>query len=98
MHPGEMATTTVGLRQKTVSGVGWSAGTQILVQGTRFLIAVVLARILPPADFGLMAMIMVFTGFAGLFIDMGFGSALIQRDRIEERHCSSVFWLNLVFG
>ena len=59
---------------------------------------VVLARLLTPRDFGLAGMIVVFTGFAALFSEAGFGAALIQMKEIEERHLSSVFWLNIAMG
>ncbi len=41
---------------------------------------------------------MVFTGFAELFTDMGLSTALVQRQSIENRHLSSVFWINVVIG
>jgi O-antigen/teichoic acid export membrane protein len=86
------------LSQQTIAGLGWTLGTQVVNQGSRFLISVVLARLLVPADFGLLGMVLVFTGFAGLFGDFGFGQSLIQREKIEERHRSSVFWLSLGMG
>ena len=86
------------LAQKTISGLAWSLGAQILKQGSQFLIAVFLARLLTPREFGLVAMVVVFSGFAILFNDLGFGPALIQRQDIEERHYCSVFWLNIASG
>lgn len=86
------------LRDKTIAGLGWTLGTQVLSQGSRFLISVILARLIAPADFGLLGMVLVFTGFASLFSDFGFGQSLIQREEIEERHRSSVFWLSLAIG
>jgi O-antigen/teichoic acid export membrane protein len=88
----------MSLKQQTLSGIGWSAGAQIGKQGLQFIISVILARLLTPEDFGLVGMILVFTGFAGLFSELGFGAALIQRQEIEERHLSSIFWLNIVAG
>ena len=86
------------LRQQTVSGLGWTSVTQIGKQGLQFIISIVLARILSPEDFGLLGMVLVFTGFAALFGELGFGAALIQRNTLEEKHYSSIFWLNLAFG
>lgn len=88
----------LSLSQKTISGMGWTIGTQIPGQASRFLISVILARLLSPADFGLLGMVIVFTGFAALFSDSGFSSALIQCENIEERHSSSVFWITLLIG
>jgi O-antigen/teichoic acid export membrane protein len=81
-----------------MSGLGWSLGFQVLTQGSQFLVAVFLARLLAPKEFGLLAMVAVFSGFAGLFNDLGFGPALVQRQRVEESHYASVFWLNVAIG
>ena len=86
------------LKQKTISGIGWSAVGGFFLQGLQFVILVVLARLLSPEDFGLMGMVLVFTGIAKLFSELGFGAALIQKTELEERHLSSVFWLNLAVG
>lgn len=86
------------LAGKTISGLGWSLGTQALKQGFQFVITVFLARLLTPREFGLVAMVIVFSGFASLFNDLGFGAALVQRREVEERHYCSVFWMNVMFG
>jgi PST family polysaccharide transporter len=86
------------LRQKTIAGVGWTTLAQIGRQGLQFVISIVLARLLVPQDFGLVGMITIFTNFATLFSELGFTGALIQRPTIEERHYSSIFWLNLFMG
>lgn len=86
------------LRQRTLTGLGWTAISQIGTQTVGFAISVVLARLLTPRDFGLVGMITVFTGFANLFTELGFGAALVQRKNAEDRHYSSIFWLNLAAG
>lgn len=85
-------------RQKTITGVTWSMGAQIGRQGAVFAVGIVLARLLTPRDFGLVAMVTIITGFATVFAEMGFGGALVQKKDIEELHLSSVFWLNLGVG
>lgn len=67
-------------------------------QGVQFVVSVVLARILAPEDFGVIAMLAMFTGVAGIFIDGGFSSALIQRQRITHTDESTVFFFNLGMG
>ena len=86
------------LKDQAVLGIEWTAGAKVAKLILQFIISVVLARLLTPKDFGLIGMIVVFTGFAALFSEMGFGTALIQRKVIEERHLSSIFWLNIVVG
>ena len=58
----------------------------------------VLARLLPPADFGLLAMAGAVTTFAGVIRDMGTGSAVIQHRALTDTMLSAVFWLNLLVG
>jgi len=86
------------LRQKTIKGIGWSILSRFGVQTVQFVLGVVLARLLLPEDFGLIGMIVVFVGFAQIFVDMGFGAALIQKQDTEPTHYYSVFWLNAGIG
>lgn len=73
-----------------------------LAQGYRILLQLVsmsvLARILPPSDYGLMAMAWTATNLASLFRDLGTASALIQKQELNERIKSTVFWMNMVLG
>ncbi len=86
------------LRQRTFSALGWNAAAQLSVQAAQFVTAVAVARLLSPQEFGLMGMVLVFTGFAAIFYDMGLGAALIQRRDLSERHVNSVFWINAGMG
>jgi PST family polysaccharide transporter len=88
----------MSLKEKTLVGIEWSAAAQISKTLLQLAIFVILARLLTPKDFGLIAMIMVFTGFVGIFSEIGFSAAIIQRLDISENHLSSVFWLNLFLG
>jgi O-antigen/teichoic acid export membrane protein len=60
--------------------------------------AVVLARLLTPEDFGLVAIVVVLTRFAPLLIDLGTADATIQRSKITQGQVSTLFWLNSVIG
>src|SRR5215470_18614505 len=60
--------------------------------------AVVLARLLAPEDFGLVAIITVLTSFAPLLIDFGLGDATAQRRQINPSQVSSLFWLSSGIG
>jgi PST family polysaccharide transporter len=57
-----------------------------------------LVRLLSPEDFGLIGMVVVFTGFARLFSDLGLGAALIQKQDLKRRYIDTVFWVNLGAG
>lgn len=86
------------LKRQVISGVSWVALANVAAQILQFIITLVLARLVAPDEFGLVAMIAVFIGFAELFSELGFGLALVQRKTIEERHLSSIFWLNIATG
>ena len=86
------------LRQRTVSGLWWSGATQGLGQGLQFAISVVLARLLSPSEFGLVGMIVVFTGFAASLMELGLGAAIVQMHAPSARHLNAAFWLNVGIG
>jgi PST family polysaccharide transporter len=88
----------MSLAQTAVSGAKWSLAS---IAGRRLMTVVtgvILARLLSPADFGLVAMALVFIGFVDLVRDMGTGAGIVQADRPAELLLSSVFWLNLASG
>ena len=81
-------------RHKTVSGIAWNIVSQVGQQTLTFTIGVILAHLLSPSEFGLITMITVITGFAGIFAELGFSAALVQKRNIGKEHLSTVFWLN----
>lgn len=90
--------TTPTLRQQVVSGVGWKIATVAVVQVTRIVVGVILARLLVPRDFGLASMALLFVGVASVFTDLSFGQALIARREITERDRSTAFWTTVAAG
>ncbi|MBX6361731.1 MAG: MOP flippase family protein [Acidobacterium ailaaui] len=86
------------LRHQTIKGVAWNSIGRISNQALQFGLSVILMRLLSPSDYGLLAMAMVVTGFAGIFNEFGLGSAIIQRKQIAEQQLSTVFWLNMGIG
>src|SRR5258708_28697070 len=64
----------------------------------QIIAAIVLARLLAPADFGLVAIVTVLTSFAPLLIDFGLGDATAQRSKITQSQVSSLFWLSCGIG
>lgn len=73
----------------------WGGAEIALRQGVAFVISILLARLLTPEDFGVLAMLSIFIGVAGVFVDIGFGSALIQKNQITTEDTSSVFYFNI---
>jgi PST family polysaccharide transporter len=88
----------VSFRKKVIEGLTWSGIAQAGKQVCQLAITMVLAHILAPQEFGLMAMANVFIGFATLLSEMGIGNALVQRKELSEEHRSSAFWLNMAVG
>lgn len=81
-----------------VTSAGWSALGRLGSQGLQFLAGLVLARLLLPADFGLMAGVYVVTGFAVIFFDMGLTAALVHQRDEDEESLATAFWLNAIGG
>src|SRR5215831_1294782 len=71
-----------------------SVGIQYANGALQIIAAVVLARLLAPDDFGLVAIVTVLTSFAPLLIDFGLGDAITQKKEIAPRQASSLFWLS----
>lgn len=67
-------------------------------QGMGFFIAVILARLLMPEDFGTIALLSLSLGFAGLFVNAGFSAALIQKQDTTHIEETTVFWFNVAAG
>jgi PST family polysaccharide transporter len=70
----------------------------VLQQILNLATSVVLARLLAPNDFGLLAMASVFTGMVFFVLDMGLSAALVQRQELKQQQISSVFWINVFVG
>lgn len=84
------------LKQKTLGGLFWSflerAGTQFI----SFLVSLVLARILMPDDYGIIAIVLVFINICDVFVKGGMGSALVQKKNVDEKDFSTIFWISLL--
>jgi PST family polysaccharide transporter len=79
-------------------GIKWKALTQVVSEGSRVLVALILARLLTPGDYGVAGMAMVCVSFASLFTDPALGTALVQRRTISEEDRSTVFWTTCFVG
>jgi O-antigen/teichoic acid export membrane protein len=76
-----------------------SGAVTMLAQGAKFLLnlvsTMILARLLMPRDFGLVAMVMTVTGFLRVFKDAGLSTATVQRERVTHAQVSNLFWINV---
>lgn len=87
-----------GLAGKTVRGVIWSTGGTLAAQFIQFAIFLVLARLLTPADYGLVAIAVLFLALLQLVVEGGFTHAIVQRKDLTDNHLSTGFWINLSLG
>jgi len=86
------------MHRRTAHAALWS-GIEILARAcSQIVVTLVLARLLTPNDFGLVAMLLVFTSLGGLLTDAGFGTALVQRPQVTADDETTVFWFGIVTG
>ncbi len=86
------------LKSRTASTLKWNTVDRLASQLLYALTGVVLARILSPADFGLVGAVLVFQAFASLLVDSGFYSALLQRKAPTQTDYSTILWFNLAMA
>ena len=89
---------TESLKQKTTKGLFWSSVERFSNQGMSFLFSVILARMLDPSDFGIIAMITIFFAVAQSFVDSGFSNALVRKTDRREEDLSTCFYFNIGVG
>lgn len=85
-------------KSKVLSSLIWKLSERVGVQGVQFVLQIILARLLSPEDYGLIAIIMIFIALANVFIQSGFSTALIQKKDTDEKDYSSVFYLSLLLA
>lgn len=82
-------------KSKVLSSLMWKLLERSGTQGIQFIVQIVLARILLPNDYGIIALIAIFITVANVFVQSGFNTALIQKKDATEEDFSSVFYLSL---
>lgn len=84
------------LKEKAVKGVFWSSIDRFSSQGIQFIFSILIARMLLPSDYGVIAMLGIFLAVSQSFIDSGFGTALVQKIDRTETDFSTVFYFNVL--
>lgn len=85
-----------GIKQKTIAGLFWRFAERCGAQGVSFVVSILLARLLAPNDYGVIAMVTVFISISQVFIDSGLGSALVQKKDADDLDFSTVFYFNVI--
>lgn len=83
------------LKEKTARGLFWGGISNFVQQVIGMAFGIAIARILSPDDYGLVAMLAIFTAIANTVMDSGFTTALVNRKTIEHRDYNAVFWFNM---
>lgn len=82
----------------TLTNLIWKFGERLSSQLVAFVVSIIIARILDPTDYGLVAMVMVFISISYVLVDGGFSSALIQKKNADRLDFSTVFYFSVVFA
>ena len=90
--------TSNSLKSKTISGLLWKFAERTGAQAITFILSIILARLLSPSDYGAIAILLVFISIADVFVNAGFGSALIQKKDADNLDFSSVFYFSFIFS
>lgn len=86
------------IRKKSVKGTVWSLIDNLTTQGFAFLIGIILARILSPSDFGTVGVVSIFMLLANVFVDCGFGNAIIAKKERTDTDLSTALYFNIGVG
>lgn len=86
----------MSLKQKALSGIFWTLIQQFSSQGISFIVTIILARLLLPEQFGLIAILNVFVNIGSILMDGGMGQSLIRTENPDIEDYSTVFYFNLI--
>ncbi|MBP3806582.1 MAG: lipopolysaccharide biosynthesis protein [Oribacterium sp.] len=86
------------LKSKVISGLFWKVLEQCGSQGVQFVVALILARLMTPTEYGTISLITIFITIANTFVQSGFATALVQGKDIKEEDYSSVFWISMLLA
>lgn len=83
------------MKSKVVSGLFWKVMENGGTQGIQFLVSLLLARMLTPAESGDVMLIMIFITIGNVFVQSGFNTSLIQKQKVDEADYSSAFYISI---
>lgn len=84
------------LKKKTITSLLWKFAERIGAQGVKLVVSLIIARLVLPKDYGIIALVSVFITILNVFVDSGLGTALIQKENTDDLDFSSVFYFNVV--
>lgn len=84
-------------KNQVIQGAFWKFAERIAAQLVSLIVSIILARLLSPTEYGTISLVMVFITIANVFVNSGFGQALIQKKDADSLDFSSVFYFSLGF-
>jgi O-antigen/teichoic acid export membrane protein len=87
-----------GLARRTMRAASWAAAESMGGQCISFVVFLVMARLLTPADFGAVALANIYVAFSQVLIFQGLGQAIVQKAELSPEDLEAAFWINLSFG
>lgn len=95
---GSVSAPAVDMRQRIMRGLAWTGASQIALQLVRMAVALFVARLLTPEDYGLAASALIFASLVLVFSDLALGAALVQRKLLTEHDRNTAFWMSIAGG
>lgn len=86
------------LKEKTASGLLWGGIGNGMMQVASFVFGIFLSRLLSPEDYGMVGVLTIFTAIAGMFVEAGFITAIVNKKEATSRDYNAVFWFSLFMG
>lgn len=86
---------TKSLKNKFFTGLAWTFAQSVGVRAISLIFTIILARLLTPQDYGLIGMLSIFISISNVFIQSGFGRALIQKSDCDDDDFSTAFYFNV---
>ena len=86
------------IKNKAINGFFWKLSERVLAQLVSFIVSVVLARILMPEEYGVVAIVLIFITLANALVSDGLGASLIQKNDVEKIDFNSVFYAGLLLS
>jgi O-antigen/teichoic acid export membrane protein len=91
-----MSTDNIG--KSVFRSISWLGIGKLLSQGFSWTVTLVIASLLDPTAYGLMALSTIISGYAEILSELGFGTAIIQKTEVTQKELSSIFWLSILIG
>ena len=88
----------MSLKNNAISGIIWTFIDTVLLKGGVFVTTLFLARILGPAEFGLIGMVTVFITLGTVIVDSGLQTSLLRSTKVDDNDFTTVFFINLILS